>query len=106
MIFDISYNEALRIQRSQLAWYRPMLGLKGTRSIMRSTKPCPCGIHPDLRISIIKINELVPRGGDIEYWIQMFGYTRWGRRFRDYKGKGPSSDERIAWHDAIQRGLV
>jgi len=101
-MFALSYTEALRIQRSQLAWYRPMLGLRGTRSIMRSTKPCPCGIHPDLRISIIEINKLVPRGGDIEYWIGMYGRSnsKYGKyRLRD-------SDIRIAMHDAIRRGLL
>lgn len=69
-MFNLTYNKAILIQRSQLAWYRPFIGLSGTRKIRSRTKPCPPDIHPDEPISIFLINKLVPRGGSIEQYIR------------------------------------
>jgi len=97
MIFDLSYNKAMLIQRAQLAYYRQHLGRSGTLEIRKRTKPCPPDVHPDTLISIFLINKLVPRGGDIENIIM--------KRYK--KNKNVCIDQNtIAWHDAIRRGLV
>ena len=96
--YDLSYNEARRIQRAQLAYYRQYLGRKGTLIIQRKTKPCPPGIHPDIPISIFKINELIPRGGDIENVVNYMVRVRGGLLAQ-------IDQTNSAWHDAIRKGL-
>lgn len=94
MVFDISYSKALRIQRAQIAWYRQVVGRKGVKQIMKNTKPCPAGIHPDEPISIFLINNLVPRGGAFEH---LFGCKKF---------KTESDPTNLAVHEAIMRGLM
>ena len=94
-MIKLSYNEALRIQRSQLAWYRRSIGLKGLRTIRKWTKPCLADIHPDDPISIFRINELIPRGGEIEQLIRL---PRYGKRCEDVTT--------MALSDAIRKGML
>ena len=89
----MSYTKATRIQRAQLSWYRRYIGLSGLRQIRERTKPCPPDIHPDDDISIFLINELVPRGGSIEFIIK-----RWPKENGD--------TTRMAYNNAIMRGLI
>lgn len=91
-MFELSYNEAIVIQRAQLAWYRRSIGLSGVRQIRKWTLPCPEHLHPDTKIFVVTINELVPRGGDFEL----------------LKRKWPKDDDptRMAYSDAIRRGLL
>jgi len=91
-MFELSYNEALVIQRAQLAWYRRSIGLSGVRQIQKWTLPCPEHLHPDTKVFVVTINELVPRGADIE---------RLTRRWTD-----DTDPTRMAYHDAIRRGLL
>ncbi len=93
-MFDLSYTEALRIQRAQMVYYRQLIGRKGMQYIKSITQPCPSDIHPDTPISIFTINKLVPRGGNFE------GRIRW---FTKYKKELDTTSS--AWHDAIRRGL-
>ena len=94
MIFDISYEKALRIQRAQIAFYRQMIGRKGIKCIRKNTKPCPENIHPEEPVSIFLINELVPRGGNFE---SLFQY---------HKYKTERDPTNMAMHEAIMKGLL
>jgi hypothetical protein len=112
-IFEISYNEALKIQRAQLAYYRQSLGLRGTRMIRHATRPCPANLHPDEETSIFEINGLIPRGGSIEYIARLCqGPIKTGEQIqylstRPYGRKIPEECSlRGAVHDAIRRGLM
>ena len=66
----LTYNEALAIQARQLDWYlrnRPVVVANSVRDqIAARTKPCTT---PDLPMSAREINELVPRGSDIEFLL-------------------------------------
>lgn len=99
-MFDMSYNEALRIQRSQMVWYRSAIGLRGIRIIKARTLPCPADIHPDEKISIFTINKLVPRGGSFE---RLFCY---GRRYKKPPSTILDEDVKMAWCDGIKRGIL
>ena len=90
-MFLLSYQEAIKIQTAQIAYYRRVVGRKGILSIRRNTKTCPADIHPDEEISVSIINRLVPRGAAFEYEI----------RHRPSEPDFTAS----AWHDAIRRGL-
>jgi len=94
-MIQLSYNEAMKIQRSQLAWYRSKIGRKGVKIIRRHTRTCPTNIHPDRPISIMRINELVPRGGSIENLIGLNQYH-----------SEHDINERMAVSNAIKRGLI
>lgn len=101
MIFDMTYNNAMCIQRAQLAYYRQLLGYKGYKYIRNKTLPCPANVHPDMPLDIFTINALVPRGGDIEHYIGSTACTRFRRH------RMPSLDPlNGAMHDAIRRGLL
>ena len=89
--FLMSYTEALTIQRAQMVFYRHAIGRKGCKAIRQRTIPCPADIHPDEKIPISRINELVPRGGCFEQYFTKFP-------------KSPDST-RIDWYNAIRRGL-
>jgi len=91
MKFELSYTEAMTIQRSQIAFYRQSIGRRGIKKIRSLTKPCPPDIHPDTPQSIFKINDLIPRGSDIE------------ALFRHMPAQ--QDPTKIAWHEAINRGL-
>ena len=91
-MFKMTFNEALLIQRAQMAYYRRAIGRKGCQAIRKATI-FPIDIQPDEPMDVIEINRLVPRGGDFEskifYW--------------------PSSHydpTQGAMHDAIRRGLL
>ena len=68
MVFTMSYNEAIEIQRGHIAYYHRggngPLTERGIDNIKAMTKPCP--FDPDEQRSVIEINRLVPRGHDIE----------------------------------------
>lgn len=87
-MFMLSPNEALRIQYAQIAYYRQSVGRSGIKAIRKATT-LP-NSHPDKPIKIHVINEHIPRGGDFERYI---------KNLRGY------DETRLAWHNAIQRGL-
>jgi len=91
-MIKMSYQEAIKIQTAQIAYYRQSLGRKGILKIRHNTKPCPIDIHPEEPISIITINRLVPRGGSFESLIR----------------HSPMEYDNLncSWHDAIRRGLI
>ena len=64
----MSYNEALKIQGAQVAFYHKdgegALTRAGIDKLQAMTKPCP--FDPDEKRTVIEINGLVPRGCDIE----------------------------------------
>jgi len=99
-MFEMSYNEAIQIQRSQMAWYRSAIGLRGIRIIKARTLPCPPDIHPDEKISICTINKLVPRGGNFE---TLFCY---GRRYKKRPSTMLDEDVRMAMCNGIRRGIL
>jgi hypothetical protein len=100
-MFEMSYNDAIRIQRSQMVWYRRMIGLRGTRNIRRMTKPCPPDIHPDMPISIFLINKLVPRGSNFEsqFWCKY-------HRKKGTEQTAFDQEVEMAWSDGIKKGLL
>ena len=63
-----TYNELLEIQERQIAYWhkegKGPLGINGVAKIKQMTKPCP--FDPDELRPIKELNELIPRGGDIE----------------------------------------
>lgn len=67
---QMTYSQAIRIQRTHLYWYRSQIGRKGVKVIQQRTLPCPAEIHPDHPVSVIDINKLVPRGGSVENLIR------------------------------------
>ena len=88
-MFRMTYNEALKIQTAQIAWYRQTIGRKGIKAIRARTLPCPT--NPDSPMDVADINDLVPRGGSFERYIRHYPATR--------------DQTALAWHDAIKRGL-
>ena len=90
-MFKLSYQEAIKIQTAQIAYYRQHVGRKGILSIRHNTKPCPANIHPETPVSVFIINGLVPRGAAFE--------NQWRHR--------PFEVDRLsgAWHNAIKRGF-
>ena len=94
MPFELTINEALKIQRAQMVWYRSMIGRHGCREITLRTKlnlACKDVPNADAPISAITVNGLVPRGGSFERYLT-------GRHHQD-DTTGPT-------HDAIRRGLL
>ncbi len=91
MNFELSYTEAMVIQRAQMVYYRQLIGRSGCKTIRANTSPCPADTHPDKPISVIEINELVPRGCNFEYLIRSYPKDR--------------DQTTSAWHSAIRRGL-
>jgi len=91
-MFKMSYQEAIKIQTAQIAYYRQSLGRKGILKIRHNTKPCPTNIHPEEPVSVTTINELVPRGGSFESLIR--------HRPIEYDNLSTS------WHSAIRRNLI
>jgi len=118
----MTYNEALRIQRAQLYFYRKHIGRWGIRVIRHNTSPCPKGIHPEEPISVIDINELVPRGGAFEKLINYLGPRMRLRQAKNNRvriasviAEARKEEEEEAWwttnlesatHSAILRGLA
>ena len=90
-MFTMTYNEAMTIQRAQMVWYRQAIGRRGCKAIRKATS-CPPDLDPNEPISIFKINELVPRGGDFENLAKYKYHT--------------VDPTRMGWHDAIRRGLL
>jgi len=88
----LSYQEAIKIQTAQIAYYRQIVGREGILKIRQNTKPCPPDIHPEHPVSIFIINELVPRGGAFERLIR--------HKPREY------DNLRGSWHNAIIKNLV
>ena len=66
-MIKLSYNDALKIQAEQFEFYKEHLTPEKLEKL--KAKPLPPEYDPDEEISIFIINELVPRGGDIEYLI-------------------------------------
>ena len=68
-MIKMSYNEAIRIQEEQLYFYcggtSPEEEKRIRNAIKNKTLPCP--FDPDEFKPSWEINELVPRGADIEY---------------------------------------
>lgn len=64
----MTYNQARKIQEEQIAFYhkegKGPLTQAGIDKLRTMTKPCP--FDPDEVVAVWIINELVPRGGDIE----------------------------------------
>lgn len=89
-MFAMTFNEALQIQRAQMAYYRQSIGRKGVKWIISHTI-YPENIEPDKPMFIGDINALVPRGGCFE---NLLFY-----RPKQY------DENRHAWHDAIRKGL-
>ncbi len=90
-MFFMSYNEAMIVQRSQMIFYRNLIGRPGIKAIKSETKSCPKDLNPDDQIKVSEINELVPRGGSFERYINRHG---------QYVCK-----DRSSWHDAIRKGF-
>jgi hypothetical protein len=67
-MFEMTYNEAIEIQEKQIAHYyrdgQGPLTTGGIAELKRRTLPCP--FDPNELRPVREINELVPRGGDIE----------------------------------------
>jgi hypothetical protein len=75
-MFTMTYNKAIQIQESQLAFY-----LRGELETMKEKvlqeikgKTLPCPFDPNEERPVIEINRLVPRGGDIETALYGPGY--------------------------------
>ena len=90
-MFTMTYNEAMIVQRSQMVYYRNLIGREGVKTIRKNIK-CPADINPNEKLNVSYINELVPRGGEFEYLINYHGQK--------------SCPNSSAWHDAIRRGFV
>jgi len=90
--FTMTVNEALLIQRAQLAWYRQAIGRAGVKAIRARTK-LP-NVNPDVPIPVAKVNEYIPRGGCFEAYVRPRGF------------RGADGSNALAWHNAIRRGLV
>jgi len=89
-MFEMTFNEALTIQRAQMAYYRQSIGRKGVKVIMANTI-YPVDIQPDKLMTISDINGLVPRGGSFEVLLSY--------RPTEY------DTNKHAWHDAIRKGF-
>ena len=88
-MLKMTYNEAMVIQRAQMAYYRQNIGRAGVKAIHKATT-CPEDLNPNELLDVSYINELVPRGGSFENLSKRFG---------------PNDPTNSAWHDAIRRGL-
>lgn len=64
--FEMTYNEAIEIQRKQIEYYRPR-GFTAEMEQKLKAKTLPCPGDPDEKMPMHKINELVPRGASLEY---------------------------------------
>jgi len=91
-MIHMTYNEAMTIQRAQIAYYRQLIGRPGIKAIRARTLPCPG--NPDTPMTIFDINELVPRGGDFEYYLLPFRQDK------------HLDSTNVAWHDAIRKGTA
>ena len=92
MPYKMTINEALTIQRAQLAWYRQAIGRAGVKAIRARTK-LP-NINPDKPMFIGDVNKYIPRGGSFEPDIRQKAF----RSIRDH--------EALSWHDGIRRGII
>ena len=90
MGFKMTYNEALLIQRAQMAYYRQRIGRAGVKAIRAATK-YPAHINPNEPISVFDINKWVPRGGCFEQLL---------------KRLGPNDPTNYDMHNAIRRGIM
>ncbi len=90
-MFYMSYNEAMIIQRSQMVFYRNLIGRPGIKAIKAETKSCPKNLNPDEQIKVREINGLVPRGGSFE-------------RYKNFHGQSVCENS-LSWHDAIRKGF-
>jgi len=88
---EMTYNEAMTIQRAQMAYYRNAIGRPGIKAI-RSRTWCPTWLNPNEPMSVIDINRYVPRGGSFERYITNHRYTTDGLN--------------LAYSKAIRRGLI
>ena len=88
-MFKMTYNEAMIIQRSQMAYYRQRIGRAGCKAIRKATI-YPEHINPNEEIDVFKINQWVPRGADFESLI---------------KRLGPSDPTNYDLANAIRRGI-
>jgi hypothetical protein len=68
-MFEITYNRAIQIQEEQIKhYYRDGKGPLTTAGIAElKRRTLPCTFDPDELRPVREINELVPRGGDIEF---------------------------------------
>lgn len=67
-MFKITINEALAIQERQVRHYgcRFPGGESALRAVMAGRTNIPDGVDRNAPISVLDINRMVPRGGDIE----------------------------------------
>ena len=63
-MLEMTYNEAIRIHKSQVDFYVGFFTDAKRAELARMTKPCP--FNPDKMRPVIEINRLVPRGRAIE----------------------------------------
>lgn len=91
-MIKMTYNDAMTIQRAQLAYYRQHIGRAGVKAIRRATKTDP-NLNPEEPISVLRINELVPRGGQFE-------------RYCHPRKPGSSDPTNYDLHNAIRRGIL
>jgi hypothetical protein len=89
-MFKMTYNEAMIIQRAQMAYYRQRIGRAGVKAIHKGTT-CPEDLNPNELLNVSYINELVPRGADFENLFRWFG---------------PSDPTNYDMHNAIRRGIL
>ena len=87
----MTYNQAVVIQRAQMAWYRRSIGRAGVKEIRRRTF-CPVDLDPNEPVWVGDINKWVPRGGSFESLIR--------HRPTEY------DPTKAATHNAIRRGLI
>ena len=92
-MITMTFNKALQIQRSQMCFYRQMVGRKGIKYIKERTI-YPHDINPNEEIPVSDINRWVPRGAQFEYL-----FTKNWRNIEQCK-------DRLPWSEAIRKGLV
>lgn len=81
-MFIMTYNQAMLIQRAQLAYYRQIIGRQGVKQI-RAMTICPLDINPNELLPVRIINQYVPRGGDFEALPTYKAYMQGKRRYLD-----------------------
>jgi len=86
----MTYNEAMLIQRAQMAYYRQRIGRVGCKAIHKGTM-CPEHLNPNELLDVVEINKIVPRGADFENLFCRFG---------------PNDPTNYDLHNAIRRGLL
>ena len=89
-MFKMTYNEAIVIQRAQMAFYRQGIGRAGCKAIRAQTS-CPTDLNPNELLDVVTINKYVPRGGDFERYLKRFG---------------PDDPTNYDMHNAIRRGIL